>query len=108
MISMIEGYRYLLLISCPISLAADSLLRNITYFVCVFCCKVRGQIRLLDGGSICFGLMDYPVSEFELVAEELLMSDSVIKVPHFLNTVSKFYILIYIHFLSLVDPGHSI
>ncbi|XP_072955442.1 uncharacterized protein [Typha angustifolia] len=42
--------------------------------------QVKGQIRLLDGGSICFGLSDYPVSEFELVAEELLMSDSVIKV----------------------------
>lgn len=41
--------------------------------------KVRGQIRLLDGASISFGLSDYPVSEFELVAEELLMSDSVIK-----------------------------
>ncbi|KAJ8632040.1 hypothetical protein MRB53_025376 [Persea americana] len=42
--------------------------------------QVRGQIRLLDGASISFGLSDYPVSEFELVAEELLMSDSVIKV----------------------------
>ncbi|XP_010919832.1 uncharacterized protein [Elaeis guineensis] len=42
--------------------------------------QVRGQIRLLDGGSICFGLSDFPVSEFELVAEELLISDSVIKV----------------------------
>ncbi|XP_058085558.1 uncharacterized protein LOC131233017 isoform X2 [Magnolia sinica] len=42
--------------------------------------QVRGQIRLLDGGCISFGLSDYPVSEFELVAEELLMSDSVIKV----------------------------
>lgn len=27
-----------------------------------------------------FGLRDYPMSEFELLAEELLMSDSVIKV----------------------------
>ncbi|KAL6008549.1 hypothetical protein ACLOJK_034062 [Asimina triloba] len=42
--------------------------------------KVRGQIRLLDGGSISFGLSNIPVSEFELVAEELLMSDSVIMV----------------------------
>lgn len=41
--------------------------------------KVRGQISLLCGGSIIFGLSDYPVSEFELVAEELLMSDSIIK-----------------------------
>lgn len=42
--------------------------------------QVRGQISVLDGGSICFGLMDYPVSEFELVAEELLMRGSIIKV----------------------------
>ncbi|XP_077235189.1 mraZ isoform X2 [Tasmannia lanceolata] len=42
--------------------------------------QVRGQFSLLDGGSISFGLSDYPVSEFELVAEELLMSDSVLKV----------------------------
>ncbi|PKU82679.1 hypothetical protein MA16_Dca021955 [Dendrobium catenatum] len=46
---------------------------------------VRGQIRLLDGGSICFGLSDYPVSEFELVAEELLISDSIIKACIFLE-----------------------
>ncbi|CAL5028567.1 unnamed protein product [Urochloa decumbens] len=42
--------------------------------------KVTGQIRLLSKGSICFGLSENPISEFELVAEELLMSDSVIKV----------------------------
>ncbi|KAJ7952625.1 Glycine-rich protein [Quillaja saponaria] len=42
--------------------------------------QVRGQISLYRGGSIVFGLSDYPVSEFELVAEELLMSDSIIKV----------------------------
>ncbi|KAJ0970737.1 hypothetical protein J5N97_018696 [Dioscorea zingiberensis] len=42
--------------------------------------QVRGQIRLLHGGSICFGLSEYGVSEFELVAEELLLSDSVIQV----------------------------
>lgn len=42
--------------------------------------KVRGQISLLNGSSISFGLSDYPVSEFELVAEELLMSFSIIKV----------------------------
>ncbi|WCJ20729.1 hypothetical protein M5689_002944 [Euphorbia peplus] len=42
--------------------------------------QVRGQIGLYTGGSIVFGLSAYPVSEFELVAEELLMSNSVIKV----------------------------
>ena len=41
---------------------------------------MTGQIRLLSKGSICFGLSDNPISEFELVAEELLMGDSVIKV----------------------------
>ncbi|KAA8525945.1 hypothetical protein F0562_007955 [Nyssa sinensis] len=42
--------------------------------------QVRGQISLLCGGNIIFGLSEYPISEFELVAEELLMSDSIIKV----------------------------
>ncbi|XP_021813378.1 uncharacterized protein LOC110756280 isoform X1 [Prunus avium] len=42
--------------------------------------QVRGQISLYRGGSIIFGLSEYPISEFELVAEELLMSDSIIKV----------------------------
>ncbi|OMO91688.1 hypothetical protein CCACVL1_07052 [Corchorus capsularis] len=42
--------------------------------------QVRGQISLYRGGGIAFGLSEYPVSEFELVAEELLMSDSIIKV----------------------------
>lgn len=41
--------------------------------------KVRGQLGVYRGGSIVFGLSAYPVSEFELVAEELLMSDSIIK-----------------------------
>ena len=45
--------------------------------------KVRGQISLYRGGTIVFGLSKYPVSEFELVAEELLMSDSIIKVCYF-------------------------
>lgn len=53
----------------------DNLLSN-----CFSLLKVRGQISLLCGSSIVFGLSDYPVSEFELVAEELLMSDSIIKV----------------------------
>ncbi|CAK7356223.1 unnamed protein product [Dovyalis caffra] len=41
---------------------------------------VRGQISLYRGGSIIFGLSEFPVSEFELIAEELLMSDSIIKI----------------------------
>lgn len=50
--------------------------------------KVRGQISLYCGSSIIFGLSDFPVSEFELVAEELLMSDSVIKVEKLLMVVA--------------------
>jgi len=42
--------------------------------------KVRGQISVYSGGSLIFGLSEYPISEFELVAEELLLSDSIIKV----------------------------
>ncbi|KAJ4846828.1 hypothetical protein Tsubulata_004625 [Turnera subulata] len=42
--------------------------------------QVRGQLSLYRRGTIIFGLSEFPVSEFELVAEELLMSDSVIKV----------------------------
>ncbi|XP_042401678.1 uncharacterized protein LOC121991725 [Zingiber officinale] len=42
--------------------------------------QVQGQLSLLSGGILTFGLIHYPFSEFELLAEELLMSDSVIKV----------------------------
>ncbi|CAK9169451.1 unnamed protein product, partial [Ilex paraguariensis] len=42
--------------------------------------QVQGQISLLSGGVLSFGLAHYAVSEFELLAEELLMSDSVLKV----------------------------
>ncbi|CDY43450.1 BnaAnng07220D [Brassica napus] len=39
--------------------------------------QIRGQISLYRGSSIVFGLSNFPDSEFELVAEELLMSNSV-------------------------------
>nr|XP_009388553.1 PREDICTED: uncharacterized protein LOC103975341 isoform X1 [Musa acuminata subsp. malaccensis] len=42
--------------------------------------QVQGQLSLLCGGILTFGLTHYPYSEFELMAEELLMSDSIIKV----------------------------
>ncbi|CAL9125861.1 uncharacterized protein LOC135582680 [Musa acuminata AAA Group] len=42
--------------------------------------QVQGQLSLLSGGMLAFGLTRYPYSEFELLAEELLMSDSIIKV----------------------------
>ena len=41
---------------------------------------MQGQISLLQGGVLSFGLQHYASSEFELLAEELLMSDSTIKV----------------------------
>ncbi|XP_071706226.1 uncharacterized protein [Rutidosis leptorrhynchoides] len=55
--------------------------------------QVRGQIKLACGGSIIFGLFDFPVSEFELVAEELLMSDSVIKVYGALRATFKMVLM---------------
>ncbi|KAK3160574.1 hypothetical protein QOZ80_1BG0061360 [Eleusine coracana subsp. coracana] len=42
--------------------------------------QVQGQLSLLTGAVLTFGLTRYPYSEFELMAEELLMSDSTIKV----------------------------
>lgn len=42
--------------------------------------QVEGQLSLLSGAVLTFGLTNYPYSEFELMAEELLMSDSTIKV----------------------------
>ncbi|XP_008805792.1 uncharacterized protein LOC103718651 [Phoenix dactylifera] len=42
--------------------------------------QVQGQLSLLCGGVLTFGLTHYPYSEFELMAEELLMSESIIKV----------------------------
>lgn len=42
--------------------------------------QVEGQLSLLSGAILTFGLTRYPYSEFELMAEELLMSDSIIKV----------------------------
>ncbi|XP_006655064.3 uncharacterized protein LOC102713187 [Oryza brachyantha] len=42
--------------------------------------QAQGQISLLSRATLTFGLTHYPYSEFELLAEELLMSDSTIKV----------------------------
>ncbi|XP_075101419.1 uncharacterized protein LOC107787423 [Nicotiana tabacum] len=56
--------------------------------------QVRGQISLLYGSSIIFGLSNYPVSEFELVAEELLMSDSIIKVYGALRVSVKMLLML--------------
>ncbi|XP_057810160.1 uncharacterized protein LOC131024660 isoform X2 [Salvia miltiorrhiza] len=56
--------------------------------------QVRGQISLYCKSSIIFGLSDYPVSEFELVAEELLMSDSIIKVYGALRVSVKMLLML--------------
>ncbi|KAL6517054.1 hypothetical protein OROHE_018014 [Orobanche hederae] len=41
--------------------------------------QVRGQFTLSGGAVLSFGLVHYALSEFELMAEELLMSDSIVK-----------------------------
>jgi hypothetical protein len=60
--------------------------------------KVRGQISVYNGGSLIFGLSDFPISEFELVAEELLLSDSIIKVQY---SDSKYF---FCNFSSTLNP----
>lgn len=44
--------------------------------------QVQGLISLSNGGELNFGLPRYASSEFELFAEELLMSNSAIKVSN--------------------------
>lgn len=46
----------------------------------IYIFQVQGQLSLKSGAVLTFGLTGYPYSEFELMAEELLMSDSTIKV----------------------------
>ncbi|KAI8531022.1 hypothetical protein RHMOL_Rhmol11G0105400 [Rhododendron molle] len=55
--------------------------------------QVQGQISLLSGGVLSFGLAHYPLSEFELWAEELLMSESVIKVYGALRMSVKMFLM---------------
>ncbi|KAM7493377.1 hypothetical protein LguiB_027986 [Lonicera macranthoides] len=55
--------------------------------------QVQGQISLLCGGVLSFGLAHYALSEFELLAEELLMSDSVIKVYGALRMSVKMFLM---------------
>ncbi|KAL4029467.1 hypothetical protein IC575_007680 [Cucumis melo] len=67
--------------------------------------QVRGQITLYSGGSIVFGLSEFPISEFELVAEELLMSDSIITVFGALRVFVK--MLLMWNSKILVDGGRN-
>ncbi|KAK4276957.1 hypothetical protein QN277_015041 [Acacia crassicarpa] len=55
--------------------------------------QVQGQISLLQNGVLSFGLRHYASSEFELLAEELLMSDSVIKVYGALRMSVKMFLM---------------
>ncbi|XWS26372.1 hypothetical protein CRYUN_Cryun26dG0026800 [Craigia yunnanensis] len=55
--------------------------------------QVQGQISLLCGGVLSFGLAHYASSEFELLAEELLMSDSIIKVYGALRMTVKIFLM---------------
>ncbi|CAN0907310.1 hypothetical protein LINGRAHAP2_LOCUS24730 [Linum grandiflorum] len=55
--------------------------------------QVQGQISLLSGGLLSFGLAHYATSEFELLAEELLMSDSVMKVYGALRMTVKMFLM---------------
>ncbi|KAA8521316.1 hypothetical protein F0562_011989 [Nyssa sinensis] len=55
--------------------------------------QVQGQISLLRGGVLSFGLAHYALSEFELLAEELLMSESIIKVYGALRMSVKMFLM---------------
>ncbi|KAK9716251.1 hypothetical protein RND81_06G221200 [Saponaria officinalis] len=55
--------------------------------------QLRGQMSILSGSSVNFGLMEFPISEFEIVAEELLMSDSTIKVYGALRVIVKMLLM---------------
>ncbi|KAI4369970.1 hypothetical protein MLD38_018359 [Melastoma candidum] len=56
--------------------------------------QVRGQISLYNRSFISFGLSEFPVSEFELVAEEILMSDSIVKVYGALRVAVKMLLML--------------
>ncbi|XP_044463835.1 uncharacterized protein LOC123194611 isoform X2 [Mangifera indica] len=55
--------------------------------------QVRGQIHLSSGAVLSFGLAHYATSEFELMAEELLMSDSVVKIYGALRMSVKMHLM---------------
>ncbi|XP_047328545.1 uncharacterized protein LOC124931994 [Impatiens glandulifera] len=55
--------------------------------------QVQGQLSLSRGSVLSFGLPYYALSEFELLAEELLMSESVIKVYGAMRMSVKIYLM---------------
>ncbi|CAH8274539.1 unnamed protein product [Arabidopsis lyrata] len=56
--------------------------------------QVQGLISLSNGGELNFGLPRYASSEFELFAEELLMSNSAIKVYGALRMTVKVFLML--------------
>ncbi|XAR67080.1 hypothetical protein NMG60_11013510 [Bertholletia excelsa] len=56
--------------------------------------QVEGQLSLSSGAVLSFGLAHYALSEFELMAEELLMSNSVIKVYGALRMSVKIHLML--------------
>ncbi|KAL3535670.1 hypothetical protein ACH5RR_004131 [Cinchona calisaya] len=56
--------------------------------------QVQGQLSLSCGAVLTFGLVHYALSEFELMAEELLMSDSVIKIYGALRMSVKIHLML--------------
>ncbi|XP_039044220.1 uncharacterized protein LOC120183614 isoform X2 [Hibiscus syriacus] len=67
--------------------------------------QVQGQISLLSGGVLSFGLAHYASSEFELLAEELLMSYSTIQVYGALRMTVKIFLML--NSKMLMDGGED-
>ncbi|KMT03252.1 hypothetical protein BVRB_8g197950 [Beta vulgaris subsp. vulgaris] len=55
--------------------------------------QVQGQLSLSSGAALTFGLAHYASSAFELIAEELLMSDSLIKIYGALRMTVKMHLM---------------
>ncbi|KAK1365313.1 Protein diaphanous 1 like [Heracleum sosnowskyi] len=55
--------------------------------------QVRGQLSVSCGAVLSFGLPHYALSEYELIAEEVLISDSIIKVYGALRMSVKVYLM---------------
>jgi hypothetical protein len=72
-------------------------MKSLMYAAYIYYFQVQGQLSLLTGAVLTFGLTHYPYSEFELMAEELLMSDSTIKVILLLLVLVIYSIMIFIY-----------
>jgi hypothetical protein len=72
-------------------------MKSLMYTAYIYYFQVQGQLSLVTGAVLTFGLILYPYSEFELMAEELLMSDSTIKVILLLLVLVIYSIMIFIY-----------